>query len=168
VLLLAGVMISLNVAQQFEQRSYLSGHPWTNPATSAEVQIPPGWIESSQINEQGQPIHMFTYPRENLLVVFGREDLSRGMTGAAYAQAFPFAVKNAMALGTTVEAGLMSGRNSWSTSGNMVSDPERRVSVTIVQRDNQMWRTVAVRFNNMPPETESYRILRERLFASIK
>jgi hypothetical protein len=158
----------LNVAQQSEQRSYLIGHRWTNPITSAEVQIPPGWIASSQSNDQGQLVHMFTYPRDNLMVVFGREDLSRGMTGAAYAQAFPFAVKNAMALDKTVETGLLSGKNSWSTSGHMVADPERRVSVTIVQRDNQMWRTVAVRFNNMPPETESYQILRDRLFASIR
>jgi len=53
---------------------------------------------------------MFTYPRENLAVVFGNENFSRGMTGAAYAQAFPFAVKNAMSLGAATQAGPVNGK----------------------------------------------------------
>jgi len=111
---------------------------------------------------------MFTYPRENLAVVFGNESLSRGMTGAAYAQAFPFAVKNAMALGAATQAAPVNGKESWTTTGNIVADLKQSVVVTIVQGGNQMWRTVAIRLNGMSPDTDSYRRLRDRLFASIR
>ena len=61
----------------------------------------------------------------------------------------------------------VNGRNSWSTSGHVVGDPTRTVSVTIVQRDRQMWRTVAVRPNSVSADTESFRVLGARLFSSI-
>jgi hypothetical protein len=167
IALLMGVMVYLNVEQQSENRAYAVGHSWVNPVTFAEVQIPAGWVSSSETNDQGQPIHVFTYPREKLTVVFGSEKPQRGITGSAYAQAFPFAVKNAMMLERIAEGAPVTGRSSWNTSGHMVADATQKVTVTIVQGDNQMWRTVAVRLNNMPPETVNYRILRDRLFGSI-
>jgi hypothetical protein len=168
IVLLFALVAYLNVQEQADRRNFATGHDWTNPVTRAVVQVPPGWVSTLQTNDQGQSIYMFTYPRENLAVVFGNESLSRGMTGAAYAQAFPFAVKDAMALGAATEAGPVNGKESWTTTGYIVADSKQSVVVTIVQSGNQMWRTVAIRLNGMPPDTDSYRRLQDRLFASIR
>jgi RDD family len=167
MVLLMSVVVYLNAEQHSENIAYAVGHSWVNPVTFSEVQIPAGWVSSSHTNERGLPIYVFTYPGENLTVVFGSEKLQQGITGKAYAQAFPFAVKNAMMLERTAEGAPVAGRNSWNTNGYMVADATQKVTVTIVQGDNQMWRTVAVRLNNMPPETVNYRVLCDRLFGSI-
>jgi uncharacterized RDD family membrane protein YckC len=162
----AGI-IYLNVVDRSERHAYQSGHRWRNPETLRMVEVPPGWISRSQDNEQGQPIYVFTYPRENLTVVFGMEDVRKGMNTGAYAEAFSNAVKGAMSLELPGTLGTLDGRNSWNTSGYLTADATQRVSITIVQRENQMWRTVAVRLKGMTPDTDSYHQLRGRLFASL-
>ena len=148
-------------------KALLSGQRWTNPITLAEVQVPAGWIASADTNNQGQAIYLFTNPREYLTVVFAKEDLPVGISAGAYAQGFPFAVKAEMNLAPITASGILNGRNSWNTSGHLVEDSTHAVSVTIVQRDKQMWRTVAIRLKSLNPNTDSYRLLRDRLLSSI-
>jgi hypothetical protein len=167
ILSLFGAMIYFTVQEQIERRAFETGQRWTNPITLAEVQVPAGWIPSAQTNDQGQAIYVFTNPRENLTVIFGKEDLSLGMSGGACAQAFPHAVKASMTLAATTASVSVNGRNSWSTSGHVAGDLMQAISVTIVQRDRQMWRTVAVRLKSVSADTDSYKVLRARLFSSI-
>ncbi len=126
ILSLFGTWIYFTVQEQIDRRAFETGHGWTNPVTLAEVQVPAGWISSTHTNEQGQPIYVFSNPRENLTVVFGTEDLSVGMSGGAYAQAFPYAVKASMNLAPASASASFNGRNSWSTSGHVVGIRRRR------------------------------------------
>lgn len=167
ILSLFGAIVYFSVQEQIDRRGFETGQGWTNPITLAEVRIPAGWIPSAQTNDQGQAIYVFTRPRDNLTVVFGKEDLSVGMSGGAYAQAFPYAVKASMNLAPTSASATINGSNSWSTSGHVVGDSTQAVSVTIVQRNRQMWRTVAVRLKSVSADTDSYRLLRGYLLSSI-
>ena len=165
ILSLLAAYVYFSFQDQIDRHAFNAGQQWTNPITFAEVQVPAGWVPAAQTNEQGQAVYTFTSPRENLIVVFGKEDLS-GISGGAYAQAFPYAVKASMKLAPTSAQPPLNGRNRWTTSGYLVADFTQAVSVTIVQHDKQMWRTVAVRLNSLNPDTESYQVLQARLFSS--
>lgn len=166
LLLFPGHML-LNVIVQEEHSAIKFGSKWTNPVTLQNVNVPAGWLATSQENEQGQPIYVFTHTNKRLQVIFAKEDVVARATKATYVQAFTKALEPVIILESPGKHILVAGYDGWSTNGRMAADATKKVNVTIVQRGAQMWRLVVLKFGGMDPNIEDYRILRTHLFGSL-
>lgn len=160
-------MVGLNVWERQDASDFRQGITWTNPVTSARIDVPPGWIYSEQKNDLGHTIHTFTAPSESLVAVFAMEDQTQSLTLTQYVRSFTSAVANSMLVYPNGSMQAVGSRVAWITNGHLAEDHARKLQFSFVQRGPQIWRFIAIGAHGRDPDIPKARELRTRLFASL-
>jgi len=158
---------ALNVLATHTDEKFYQGQQWTNPHTLAKADVPAGWVLANETNNLGHTIYVFTRPREELQVILGYEVVAPSMTLGDYVQAFARAVSKDMTLSLPGEQTAVGVRGAWTLNGQLTADATQKVTVTFLAQNNTVWRSVGVRFKGANPNTEAYRLLRDRLLSTV-
>ena len=158
-------MIGLNAHDKYDSNRIALPKSWTNPRTLVATTIPGGWDVSTDANEQGQAIHIFTKASDAVQVVFASEDVPQGATLDAYIAAFVRSVKSNMTVSPYGDGAIVAGHEARVHVGELLS-PKTPIEVTFVKRGDTVWRTVAVRHGGAS-NSPSIHALRAAVFLSV-
>jgi hypothetical protein len=125
-------------------RALAKSQAWTNVVTGKTVQLPPAWIPTTQKNDDGDRLDVFSAPMQGVYVIFAKEDTNNRLSLQDYAAAWQRAVASAMTLEPTSSSVSMDGKPVWQGSGHMVADHSQRVLAFLAQRGSQVWRVIIV------------------------
>jgi hypothetical protein len=116
-------------------------YSWVNPITGLSAKIDSRWKNSLQPNAPGQQIYMFTERGEHAALVLGVEQMP-GFTLLDYVQAFRESAVVDMRFVDDGRYFERLGQQLWQGSGSMVTNPNNRVDIQIIQAGDNFWRVV--------------------------
>ncbi|MDR0881065.1 MAG: RDD family protein, partial [Candidatus Adiutrix sp.] len=145
LLLVMAVFNSMEKAAQREQilSSISPDYSWENPITRINAKIGSQWKNSTQQNDDGQPVYMFSERTGHAVIILALESVS-GFTLNDYVQGFQ---KNTTAHMRFSDGGRFSEKNNspvWQGSGRMVDTSGSRLNVQIMQVGSDFWRVVTI------------------------
>lgn len=164
-------VFSANIALQnmsnSSVRTYYGGTKWLNPETGESVVVPGGWVYEKEMDDDGQPLHIFAGPKHGVYVMFAKEELSPDLELDAYVDALSESLSENIKLATPGQRISVGGRPAVNLSGAMVAGIHQRVQVTVVKQEQNFWRVVAIAVSDQDPAGEHPMELQNVLFDSI-
>ena len=161
------VNAALQQMSNASDRSYYGGITWLNQVTGKSVEVPSGWIHQEQMNDEKQPVHMFSGPDYGVIVVFAKEDVQPSLDFDSYLNAWVTAVQGDMKLSLPGVPSLVGAREAVTIKGTMSGDRTQRVNATLVKKGGQIWRVVILSTSGKEPASEQPIKLQALLLQSI-
>lgn len=138
------VMAILNGTEQTVQsEAILEYYTWENPVTRLNAKIDSRWKYTSQTNDDGQQINMFSERTDHAVVILVVEQ-APGYTFDDYIRAFQKSTAANMRFsddGVFFEKG---GRQIWQGTGSQIDNTSNRLNVRIMQIDSAFWRVITI------------------------
>jgi uncharacterized RDD family membrane protein YckC len=116
---------------------------WENPITKINTSVDARWKFSSQNNETGQRVYMFSEQADHAAVIFALED-APGLGIGDYVRAFQMGTSSQMTFSDGGQFSEVGGRPSWSGVGTMKASANSRLRVRVVQFGSGFWRVVTI------------------------
>lgn len=143
---------------------------WRNAATGQETMIDGFWTYSVSKDEVGNDVFLFSEPLDQAAVVFSHEaapefSLVEYVDAFMDATAAEFRFDSNARKQPTFER---NGRLAWIATGDMVESKGFRFELTVLQVDDQFWRTVKIQGKPTSATNEIANRLRDALWTTVE
>lgn len=140
---------------------------WQNPVTGLSVAVPKGWKQSTELNDEKQPLYFFTAPENGFVVILAKEELPTLASIEDYLRIWVDVVKEDLAVIPTGQTVSNTAHESAILRGYRTNDRSAKVSAVIVKKGGQFWRLIVIAPSGKDPASAEPARLQDALIRSI-
>lgn len=141
-------------------------YAWENPITKISTPVDARWTFSSQTNDDGQKVYMFSELTDHAAVVFALET-APALSLGNYVRFFQKGTSSQMSFSDGGQFSEIGGRPAWLGIGTMKASAGSRLRVRVIQFSSGFWRVVTIQAPPYEYSDAMINVLEKSLWESV-